>query len=260
MMTAVSNGQFSITSKDEIFEKCKQANFIDCRINAYPEYTEYQGIVRYPPNFVFIDLDIDNFSKYKDSKKALDRVLKNTLKKVLSIGQEHHSADSSSELQHLHNDIKPIHPTVLWTGKGYHIYLPIQAPILNQYKQFSKDEFPNLFSVYRGKYYGYSVSEVFLKFAKDYFTDGKADPQHRPKYKSCLIRIPNSFNSKCLSEGLSEEESKVKVIQKWNGCRLPIQLLTKYFMRWLVQEEITQRGIIRENKHFQGKNNAINNK
>jgi hypothetical protein len=30
MMTSVSNGQFSITSKDEIFEKCKQANFIDC--------------------------------------------------------------------------------------------------------------------------------------------------------------------------------------------------------------------------------------
>ena len=110
--------------------------------------------------------------------------------------------------------------------------------------------------MYGGKYYGYSVSEVFLKFAKDYFTDGKADPQHRPKYKSCLIRIPNSSNSKCLSEGLSKEESKVKVIQKWNGYRIPIQLLTKYFMRWLIQEEITQRSIIKENKHFQGKNNG----
>ena len=85
--------------------------------------------------------------------------------------------------------------------------------------------------------------------------NGKADPPHRPKYKSCLIRIPNSFNSKCLSKGLSKEESKVKVIQKWNGYRLPIQLLTKYFMRWLVQEEIIQRNIIKENKHFQGKNN-----
>ena len=134
MMTAVSNGQFSITSKDEIFEKCKQSGFIDCRINAYPEYTEYQGIVRYPPNFIFIDLDLANFSKHKDSKKGLDGVLKNTLKKISSIGQEHHSADTPPDLQHpqhLHHDIKPIHPTVLWTGKGYHIYLPIQAPILD---------------------------------------------------------------------------------------------------------------------------------
>ncbi len=259
MMTAVSNGQFSITSVDEIFEKCKQSDFKDCRINAYPDYTEYQGIVRYPPNFVFIDLDLDNFAKYKDPRKTLDRVLRNTLKKVSSIDRENLSTDTSYDLQHpqnLHHDIQPDDPTVLWTGKGYHIYIPVSAIILDHHEQFSKDKFPNLFSKQDGKYYSYSVSEVFLKFAKDYFTDGKADPQHRPKYKSCLIRIPSSFNSKCLSEGLSEEESKVKVIQKWNGYRLPIQLLTKYFLRWLVQEEITQRSIIRENKHFQGKNNG----
>ena len=70
MMTAKSNGQFSVSSKEEIFEKCKQANFVDCRINAYPEYTEYKGIVRYPPNFVFIDLDLTTFSKYKDPKEG----------------------------------------------------------------------------------------------------------------------------------------------------------------------------------------------
>ena len=54
----------------------------------------------------------------------------------------------------------------------------IQAIVLDQYEQFSKDKFPNLFSMYDGKYYGYSVSEIFLKFAEDYFTDGKANPQH----------------------------------------------------------------------------------
>ncbi len=58
-----------------------------------------------------------------------------------------------------------------------------------------------------------NVSEVFLKFAEEYFTDGKADPQHRPKYKTCLIRIPNTYNSKCLSKGKSDEESKVKEIK-----------------------------------------------
>jgi hypothetical protein len=196
-MTAVSNGQFSITSVDEIYEKCKQSDFIDCRINAYPEYTEYQGIVRYPPNFIFIDLDLANFLKYNDSKKTLDSVLKNTLKNMSSIGQEYHLPDTSLDLQHpqrIHHDIKPIHPTVIWTGKGYHIYIPVSAIILDHQEQFSKDVFPNLFSTYSSKYYSYSMSEVFLKFAKDYFTDGKADPQHRPKYKSCLIQVHSIQN------------------------------------------------------------------
>ena len=135
-----------------------------------------------------------------------------------------------------HHDDKPVEPTVLWSGNGYHIYLPLQAIVLDQYPEFSKDNFPNLFSLY-GKYYGYSVSEVFLKYAEDFFTDGKADPQHRPKYKTCLIRIPNTFNSKCLADGKSQEESKVKIIQRWNGNRLPIQLLTKEFRRWITQED-----------------------
>ena len=55
MMTAKSNGQFSVSSKEEIFEKCKQASIVDCRINAYPEHTDYKGIMRYPLNFIFID-------------------------------------------------------------------------------------------------------------------------------------------------------------------------------------------------------------
>src|SRR3954451_19460927 len=96
MMTVKSNGQFSVSCKEEMFENCKQANFIDCRINAYPEYTEYKGIVRYPPNFVFIDLDLATFSKNKDPKKALDRSLKNTLNKICDVYQECSSSKPSN--------------------------------------------------------------------------------------------------------------------------------------------------------------------
>ena len=49
------------------------------------------------------------------------------------------------------------------------------------------------------------------------------------------------MNSKCLAKGLSPEDSKVKIIQEWNGYRPPIQFLTKEFRRWLVQEEINQK-------------------
>jgi hypothetical protein len=243
MMTIKSNGQFTVYSKDEILKRCIDSDFIDCRINAYPEYIKWEkyDMIRQPPNFIFIDLDISNFSKHKDPKKTLDKVLKNTLKNMQGIGHERsqHTQHSPFTNQQQDFDIIQIQPTVLWTGNGYHIYLPIQAVVLESYEQFSKDKFPNLFSTY-GKYYWYSISEVFLKFAEEYFTDRKADPQHKPKFKSCLIRFPNTFNSKCLGNGLSCEESKVKTVQEWNEYRLPIQFITKKFRRWIIQQDIDQ--------------------
>ena len=177
--------------------------------------------------------------------------------KILAVQGDHHF---NQQKQH-HENIRPIHPTVLWTGNGYRIYLPVEAVVLDTYEQFSKDKFPNLFSIYDCKYDGYSVSEVFLKFAEEYLTGRKADPQHKPKYKSCLIRFPNTYNSKCLSNGKSHEESKVKLIQEWNGYRLPIQYLTKEFRRWLVQEAINQKSIKKTKSNYrnpyQGKSDII---
>lgn len=82
MMTAKSNGQFTVTSKEEIIEKCKQATYIDCRINGYPEYTEYCGIVRQPPDFLFIDLDLTSFN---NDENLIDKVLKRILYCRISI-------------------------------------------------------------------------------------------------------------------------------------------------------------------------------
>jgi hypothetical protein len=215
IMTHTSNGQFSVYSKEEVFERCKQSQFTDCRINAYPEYTEYKGIVREAPNFVFIDLDIGNFDH--DTKK-LNLALRNTVKKI----KEHQSS-----------------PTILWTGNGYHLYLPISAIVLDQESIFSKEKFSNLFSA-MGKYSNWSVSEVFLKYTEIFFTNGKADPLHKPKYKTSLIRIPGTHNSKLLNKGL-KEESLVKVIQKWDRNRISIQYLLKDFRRWLIQEDLDQQ-------------------
>ena len=179
----------------------------------------------------------------------LDKTLRNVLNKIsasFSIEPSQHTQRSPIEkgCNIQKQDLEfttEVKPTVLWSGNGYHIYLPIRALILDDYEPFSKEKYPNLFSGYNGKYIGYSVSELFLLFAIKFLTDGKADPQHRPRYNSCLIRIPNTYNSKCLAKGLSKEESKVKIIQEWNGYRPPIQLLTKEFRRWLVQEEINQK-------------------
>ena len=132
------------------------------------------------------------------------------------------------------------HPTISWTGNGYHIYLPIDGPVLDNEYVFSKDKFPNLFSS-KGKYSQYFVSEAFMQFAEDFFTSGKYDPNHRPKYKTCLIRIPDTYNSKCLSRGLSLEKSKVKIVQEWDGKRIDVGPITHEFRMWLTEQEINSK-------------------
>lgn len=227
MMTFKSNGQFAVTAKPEISRKCEQSDYKDCRINAYPDAIEKDGILIQPPNFIFIDLDLANFDH---NINRLDKVKNSTLRKMA---------------------IMSCFPTVLWTGNGYHIYLPLQIPVLdNQQHVFSKENFPNLLAN-KGKYSHYFVSEVFMQFAKQYFTNGKSDPQHRPKYKTCLIRIPETYNSKCLLKGKSKGESKVKILQKWNGKRIDAEHLIYDFSAWLTQQELNlKKSETRKQKPF----------
>src|SRR6266540_6956493 len=106
--------QFEVFSKEEMIKAYQESNFVDCRVNAYPSYTEYKGIQRYPPNFIFADLDLSTFSELQ----ALERALQTTLKIIrVKING---------------------HPTVLWTGNGYHIYQPIEAVILEEFIQFEE--------------------------------------------------------------------------------------------------------------------------
>jgi hypothetical protein len=53
--------QVLVYSKDQAFAKFRQGIFVDSRINAYPSYTEWKGLNRQAPNFLFIDLDISGF-------------------------------------------------------------------------------------------------------------------------------------------------------------------------------------------------------
>jgi len=214
MMTFRSNGQFTVNTKQEILKRCEQSDFKDCRINAYPETIVKEGMLIQAPNFVFVDLDLGNFDN--DINK-LNKVKNSTLRKM----------------EQMHGS----HPTLSWTGNGYHIYLPIDVSVLDNEYIFSKDKFPKLFSL-KGKYSQYFVSEAFMQYAEDFFTSGRADPNHRPKYKTCLIRIPDTFNSKCLNRGLSLEDSKVRILQKWDGKRIDGDAITHEFLIWLIRQEI----------------------
>jgi hypothetical protein len=213
MMTFKSNAQFTVISKEEILKRCKQSDYKDCLINAYPEIIKKDGILVQPPNFILIDLGLANFDG--DIKK-LDKVKNSTLRKMAVVSG---------------------FPTVFWTGNGYQICLPVQISVLDHQYVFSKDKFPSLFSK-KGKYSEYHISEVFMQFAGMYFTNKKSDTQLGAKYKTCLTRIPETYNTECLLKGKSEGESKVKLLQKWDGIRIDAEPLIYDFGIWLIQQEL----------------------
>ena len=190
-----NNKQFLTRSSQEILDSFIESNSVDCKINAYPYLIEYKGVQRYKPDFLFIDLDKNNFKTDKSFELALYNTLKNIKNKLNG------------------------YPTVLFTGGGYHIYQPVYIPTALEYiTEFSKFDRP---------------SEQFLRFAKDFLSNGKADKHNNPSFRSCLLRIPGSVNSKY--------NAKIIIIQEWNRIRVPIALdLLEEFRIYSIQKKIDQ--------------------
>jgi Primase X len=187
---ATKGGQFMVYSKEELLHTCAKGNYVDCRINAYPPPVEFWGTNRQPPDFIFLDID---------ELKALDPTLRR-IKKELGAA-----------------------PTVLWSGNGYHLLLPIDCPILEHITEFTKFDRP---------------SELFIRFAEKWLSRGRSDPNHNPSFKSSMIRIPGSYNSKCEAAGRDPE---VKIIHRWDGIRAKVtkRMLTEFYTH-LVSEKIKE--------------------
>jgi hypothetical protein len=223
IMTKKLGYQRKVYSKERALEHFIESDFIDCRINAFPLLKEG---ATWRPEFLFIDLDLSNFNSNKKSLEiGLNKTLKNIKEKL---------------------DNKNAHPTVLWSGNGYHIILPVYCPIeLERIQEFQEFDNP---------------SERFLRFAKDNLSNNKADKSNNPSFRSCLLRIPNSFNSKCLAGGESFENSKVKIIQEWNRERLSIKSLLHDFRRYLINQKIKELNKNRETEEKLGyQSNKRNN-
>jgi hypothetical protein len=154
---ATGGRQIPVYSKQEALAWYKAANFLDCRISAYPYYSNGNvGRNRQTIDLVMIDLDQSIFK----SRQSLDRVKSKTLKKIQEI--------FGIEFQ----------PTVIWSGNGYHIYIPIESRyILEDRSEFSKYEEP---------------SKQFLRFAEWYLSDGKADSNHykNVSFGNCIVKNP----------------------------------------------------------------------
>ena len=191
-------GQFFVSNKQDIINAFRVSTWLDCRINAFPPFTNYKEVQICPPNFIFIDLDKKN--NFHSSIKDLKFTLSNTLKNI--------------------NEILGGHPTVLFTGGGYHIYQPVSCQIvLENITEFQGFDRP---------------SEQFLRFTKDNLSNGKADKQNNPSFRSCLLRVPESINFKY--------DKKVKIVQKWNGIRPQItREFVEEFRTYLIQKKIEEQ-------------------
>jgi hypothetical protein len=144
-------------------------------------------------------LDLSHFR----NREALDRCLSKTLNTIKEI-------------------LNSAYPTVLWSGNGYHIYLPVNAPILEQASIFAElDEQP---------------SRKFIQWAEKYLSHNKSDPCHFSglSFKNCMLRIPGSYNSK------HGHNTEVNIIQKWNGVRPSIKPLLTEFYVYLADKKIKE--------------------
>jgi hypothetical protein len=51
IFTKTLGKQLTVYSREEALARFKQSNLMDCRINAYHDYTEFKGMNRQPPEF-----------------------------------------------------------------------------------------------------------------------------------------------------------------------------------------------------------------
>ena len=128
-----------------------------------------------------IDLDLNNFK----SEIALNKALRSTLDRIYGFLK--------------------VKPTVLWTGNGYHIYLPIKAFVLEEEQVFASfSSSPH--------HHEPDLSTKFMRYAEQFFTKGRHDPQHKPSVNNCLLRVPGTYNAK-------KNGQQVRIIQEWDGQR-----------------------------------------
>lgn len=99
-------------------------------------------------------------------------------------------------------------PTVINTGNGFAVIQPVNMiPMKNTTLNGNLIDNP---------------AKKFLQFAERYLTNYKCDSGNHPSLKSCLIRVPASYNSKCQK---NSENKQVSVIQEWNKIRADVRKL-----------------------------------
>jgi hypothetical protein len=103
-------------------------------------------------------------------------------------------------------------------------------------------------------------SKEFLRFAEVSITNMKADPKHNHSFNSYLLRIPHTFNSKCINKNADPE---VKIIQRFDRQNIP-QIntsLLREFRLYLADIDIKNKtAIIRQEQKCRWYNKSNNHR
>jgi hypothetical protein len=213
----VDHAKNEMDFKNRIFRYYCEADFMDCRINAFPYNTHYRKMDftvtnRTSASLIMLDLDLGNFD---GDKQKLNKQLGKTTQSFSKI-------------------FGKCVPTILWTGNGYHIYQPIDGII------FEKEEVFHKYLPYVNRK---DLTSVFLRFAEMHLSNGTADPNHHPSIKSCLLRIPGTVNSK--------NGEEINILQRWDGKKPSIQWISNDFHQYLIQKRINEIAE-KEKRSFKG--------
>jgi len=227
MSTAFSNNkQFTVYNKEQILNECIKADFVDCRINAYPFLNNPINSSIQPPNLIFIDLDLEKNLSEQEASTKLEKL------KIRSLKTIKEKLDDSQ-------------PTILWTGNGYHIYVVIDSRPLELIKELNE--------------LSKKPSEEFLRYAELTFSNKKKDSGHNPSFKSSLLRMPYTFNSKnhLTDNEIAREKAEVKIVQKFdndNVKSINVKLLKEYRL-WLADNDLLRKK--KKNLRFQNQSRNI---
>jgi hypothetical protein len=217
IITLKSKGQIYSNNEEEIFHHFLESGFKGCKINGYPFFGKAGDVNKSSPSFLFIDLDLSLCSACKYPKRKLDYFLKQTLNKIE----------------------KEIHgnPTVLWTGNGYHIYLPIVFSSPNSNEKYPL-EFVDLCNEFT-PYVDSDLTTEFMRFAIKYFTNDhrQKDPAqgNNASVTSCFITVPETISAK--------DSFKVKTMQKWDGKVTSVNSIAPCFLDNLIQRRSEHKAI-----------------
>jgi hypothetical protein len=217
-VSAKDNWSVSVGAPKQMISLFYDAKLQDCRLCPYPEFIDdfaksdcrdawFYGSLGIVPDFIMIDLDKGLFDRilhsYNTPIEALDSALDFTLDRI---NDKFHGQ---------------FNPTILSTGNGYHIYLPVQLSGPSWCLGHT-DVFMSLSK---------TPDRDFLRWAELYLSDGLADPAHckTTSFKNMYCRVPGSFNSK--------NGKPVTIIQEWDGQRPYINYILRDFYDYLVDKK-----------------------
>ncbi|MGA9153702.1 MAG: hypothetical protein WBZ36_24230 [Candidatus Nitrosopolaris sp.] len=195
---ATGGAQRLVNNFAEAMAFFKAASFLDCRISAYPKYTDYYvsktGIA---PTVLMVDIDKEHFGTPEEFELATTKTYSN-----------------------FHNVLSS-RPSVLWTGGGRHFLTPQSVPVFEKLDKFSKFDQP---------------SRRFLSFEERLLTDDKADQSHwsTVSFNNMMLRIPGSLNSNYIIDGgktIDIDDARVRIEKYWDGNTPTVSniLLMQYY-------------------------------